>query len=208
MALYTETMAAPVERAFDPLRDLDGMWSTALAERYLPLPGAPRMRYECWDGRLYMSPSEASPNSYGAHRLSILMDQPATQAGLVVYGRLNMTFAPQQWIEPDLCVLHTVPSDDEVTWVPATHFVMPVELISQSSRDRDLIDKPAKCEAAQVPFFMQVDINRKRRHVSVTLLALGVKLRYRVAAQALAGQTFEMSEPFPLAFDPAVLLEP
>ncbi|SCL39691.1 hypothetical protein GA0074692_5450 [Micromonospora pallida] len=29
-------MALPME--FDPLVDLDGMWTTALADRYLPLP--------------------------------------------------------------------------------------------------------------------------------------------------------------------------
>lgn len=42
---------------FDPLVDFDGMWTVELAERYLPIPGAPLAKYECWDGRLYMAPS-------------------------------------------------------------------------------------------------------------------------------------------------------
>jgi len=50
--------------AFDPLYDLAGAWTTALAERYLPLPELPRGRYECDDGRLVAAPTEASTNSY------------------------------------------------------------------------------------------------------------------------------------------------
>lgn len=38
--------------SFDPLVDLDGLWTTDLADRYLPIEGAPPAKYECADGKL------------------------------------------------------------------------------------------------------------------------------------------------------------
>lgn len=37
-------MSMPAQ--FDPLVDLDGLWTTELADRYLPLPELPAARYE------------------------------------------------------------------------------------------------------------------------------------------------------------------
>lgn len=48
-------MAMPA--TFDPLIDFDGLWTTDLAERYLPLPELPYARYQCIDGRLVVSPT-------------------------------------------------------------------------------------------------------------------------------------------------------
>jgi hypothetical protein len=45
--------------------DFDGLWTTRLADRYLPLPELPTARYECIDGRLVMTPTEVGANSYG-----------------------------------------------------------------------------------------------------------------------------------------------
>lgn len=57
-------MAMPIR--FDPLVDLDGMWTTQFADRYLPLPELPDARYECIDGRLVMTPAEVGTNSYAS----------------------------------------------------------------------------------------------------------------------------------------------
>ena len=206
-------MAAPahVEEFddFDPLRDFAGMWNTHLAERYLPLPGAPFSKYECADGRLVLSPAEASSNAYGAAGLIVLMSGPARAAGFFVYGSVNLAIAPDTWIQPDLTVLHRVPqSEGTRTWVPADHCTMPVEFVSRSSRRRDRIDKPRLCATAGVPYFMRVEIEPRLRHVAVALLRLGPALDHVEAVHAVAGQRFTMAEPFELSFDPAELLEP
>ena len=56
-------MAAPLidpTEPFDPLVDLAGLWTTRLAERYLPLDDLPPAKYECVNGRLIMSPREGA----------------------------------------------------------------------------------------------------------------------------------------------------
>jgi Uma2 family endonuclease len=200
-------MAAPVKHEFDPLRDLDGVWTTVLAEQYLPLPGVPKVKYECWDGRLYMSPTEASPNSWGKVELAALMREPARRAGLYVYGTISLAFGPQSWIEPDVTILYRVPRPEDRIWVPVDHCVMPVEVVSPSSRRRDMIDKPAGCAAAGIPYFMRVELEPTLRHVDVVLMKLD-NGKYKVESAAPSGQKFATTEPFVLSFDPAVLLEP
>ncbi|MFE0591033.1 Uma2 family endonuclease [Micromonospora echinospora] len=103
-------MAMPMQ--FDPLVDLDGMWTTALADRYLPLPELPQARYECTDGRLVMTPAEVGSNSFGEARLIRLLAPAAEAAGFYVYGQVNLTFGPQRWIQPDVTVLHTLPATE------------------------------------------------------------------------------------------------
>lgn len=99
-------MAAP---AFDPLIDFDGLWTTKLAEQFLPDPRLPAARYECVNGRLV------------------------------------------------------------------------------------------------VQYFMRIEIVRRLRHASVELLKLQGG-GYATLASAVAGQAFEVTEPFPMRFDPAQLL--
>jgi Uma2 family endonuclease len=193
---------------FDPLVEFAGVWTTRLAERYLPLPDAVISRYECLDGRLYVAPTEVSSNSWGASRLIIALSRAAEPAGYYVYGSLNLTFGPQRWIQPDVTVLHRVPdSDDTRVWVPADHCTMPVEFVSTSSRRRDAIDKPDLCATAGIRYFMRVEIEPRLRHAAVTLLRLRGK-EQDVLAHAIAGQRLAMVEPFPLVLDPAQLLEP
>jgi hypothetical protein len=86
-------VAVPVhDQPFDPLIDLDGMWTPELAERYLPIEGAPPARYEATDGKLIMSPREGSANSWAAIRLAIHLRLPARAAGHAMYSALSVQF--------------------------------------------------------------------------------------------------------------------
>jgi Uma2 family endonuclease len=195
--------AEPVAFDFDPLVELYGMWTTELAEHYLPIPHAPTVgKYECLDGYLIMSPREGSPNSFAAVELGYVLRDPARTGGHRVYSALNVEFSLNRWIEPDLVVLKEPVKG--LTWVPIDQVLMPVEFVSRSSRRRDRIDKPALCAEAGVPYFMRVEIDEYSAHVE--LLKLDGD-RYVLHAQALSGQLFETESPFPLSFDPAVLLE-
>ncbi|TCO64739.1 Uma2 family endonuclease [Actinocrispum wychmicini] len=188
---------------FDPLVEFYGMWNTELAELYLPLPNVPMIgKYECLDGYLIMSPREGTPNSYATVILGSLLIEPARAAGFRAYSAVNMGFYPNRWIEPDLTVLNAPTKG--LTWVPADRVLMPVEFVSPSSRRRDRLDKPALCADAGVPYFMRVEINKYDAHVELLRLD-GDK--YVMHAKALSGQQFETELPFPLSFDPGVLLE-
>lgn len=198
-------MAMPAP-AFDPLVDLDGLWTTKLAERYLPLPGVPVGKYECVDGRLVMSPTEVGTNSWGEGKLLRTISDAAEAAGLYVFPPVNLMFRPDRWIQPDVTVLHTLPqTDEEDLWVPATYATMVVEFVSRGSRKRDFIDKPDICAKGGVPYFMRVELVRRLRHASVELSKL-VDGEYQPTASGVAGSTFKADEPFPMQFDPRSLL--
>ncbi len=187
-------MAAPAnEHPFDPLIDLDGLWTPELAERYLPIEGAPPAKYEARDGKLIMSPREGSANSWAALELGALLRSPARAAGHAVYSALNIQLAPKTWFEPDLVVLRG--SVVDLTWIPADKVLMPIEFISPSSRRRDRIDKPQLAAEASIPFYLLVEITRRLNAAEVHLLEL-------------AGETFRAERPFEFSFDPVVLLEP
>lgn len=198
-------MAMPMR--FDPLVDLDGIWTTQLAEQYLPLPQLPDVRYECIDGRLVMTPAEVGTNSYAEIELAHLLKPAAKAAGFYVYGQVNLTFTPQRWIQPDVTVLHGLPKDDEEDrWIPARLCTVAVEFVSPGSRRQDFVDKPRRCAATGVPYFMRVELSRRLRHAAVELFALGTSPVYDTVARAASGERLRADAPFPIDFDPAELL--
>lgn len=199
-------MAAPAHvPPFDPLIDFDGLWTPALAERYLPIDGAPPARYEAVEGKLIMSPREGSANSWAAGRLFITMDGPARAAGHAMYLSLNVQLSSSTWIEPDLVVLAEPVVD--LTWVPASKVLMPIEFVSPSSRRRDRIDKPRLAAEVGIPYYLRVEIDRRRKAAELHLFELAGD-EYRPVASALSGERFSIDVPFAVAIDPADLLEP
>ncbi|SDP74012.1 Endonuclease, Uma2 family (restriction endonuclease fold) [Actinopolyspora xinjiangensis] len=200
-------VAAPAHDtgAFDPLVELRGVWTPDLADRYLPIPGMPPVKYECQDGHLIVSPYEGSANTYAAYRMLTLMEPPARGLGCRVYPTLNVQLGINRWIQPDFAVLRE-PALGRV-WIPATQALLVGECVSPSSRVADRIDKPAMCAEAGIEYFMRVEVSYAKNHAEITLLRLGDEGVYEVHAKALAGDTFETREPFPLSFDPAELLE-
>ncbi|MER5389293.1 Uma2 family endonuclease [Saccharopolyspora sp. NPDC002686] len=203
-------MAAPSfdpHAPFDPLVDLDGLWTPELADRYLPIPGMPPAKYECLDGKLIMSPYEGSANIYAADELYIRMRAPARQLGGNAYTTLNLEmpqFSSLRWTQPDFAVLRE-PARGRV-WIPAQAFLLVGECVSRSTRRNDYVDKPAEYAKAGIPYFMRVEIKYEQERASVELLRLEDGT-YRDHAKALSGQTFETDLPFPLSFDPIELLE-
>lgn len=199
-------MALPVhDQPFDPLIDFDGLWTPDLAERYLPVEGAPPTRYEAADGKLIMCPRGGSANSWAALELGALLRSPVRAAGHAVYSSLNVQSGLKTWIEPDLVVL--VEPVVDLTWIPADKVLMPVEFVSPSSRRRDRIDKPKLAAQAGIPYYLRVEIARQLRSVDVHLFKL-TEGEYKPTASAFAGGRFQIKEPFEVSFDPDVLLEP
>ncbi|QUH00257.1 Uma2 family endonuclease [Saccharopolyspora erythraea] len=201
-------MAAPAfdpTARFDPLVDLDGLWTPELADRYLPIPGMPPAKYECLDGKLIVSPREGTANMFAVWMLGKLLEPAAAANGNRFYLTVNLQLDQQRWIEPDFAVL--VKSGHGRVWVPAGEALLVGECVSPSSRKNDRIDKPALCAQAGIPYFMRVEVSYARQRVEVELLRL-VDGEYRDQAKALDGQRFETDLPFELSFDPGELLEP
>lgn len=192
-------------RAFDPLIDFAGRWNYKLANRYLPLPELPKARYECVDGRLIVTPTEGFTNSYGELELARILRSDAVDAGLLVTGRINLLFEPDNWLEPALAVLREAPDPDEDTWIPVNLCVMAVEFMSPNNRKSDLIDKPMVYARFGVPYLMRIELVRRIGHAHVELFKLDGKT-YRPVQTALAGQRFIGEEPFDMGFDPRELL--
>ena len=201
-------MAAPAfdpTARFDPLIDLDGLWTPELADRYLPIPGMPPAKYECLDGKLIVSPREGTANMFAVWTLGKLLETAANKVDHRFYLTVNLQLDQQRWIEPDFAVLRR--SGHGRVWVPAQEALLVGECVSPSSRKNDRIDKPALCAEAGIPYFMRVEVSYARQRVEVELLQL-VDGEYRDHAKALDGQQFQADEPFSLDFDPAELLEP
>ncbi len=201
------TMAAALDHEpteFDPLVDLYGVWTPELADRYLPIPGMPPVKYECLDGKLILSPYEGSANIYAADEIFVRLRRPARDLGGGAYTTLNVQLASNRWIQPDFTVLRE-PARGRV-WIPAEQTLLVGECVSPSSRKADRIDKPARCAEAGIEFFMRVEVSYARQQAEVVLLRLN-DAGYQVHTKSLAGSRFETDVPFPLSFDPAELLE-
>src|SRR5438067_1753944 len=175
---------------FDPLVVFQGRWNTELAESYLPIQGLPVGKYECLRGHLIMSPVERPSNSYGELKLGVLLLGQAEAAGYVAYAALNMLFADDTWIEPDLAVLKGRAEGD--VWVAAEQVLMPVEFVSPSSRSRDRIEKPKLCAEVGVPWYLRVEIDRSKKSVFVHLSKLE-RGAYVEHAAAREGERFTIT---------------
>ncbi len=191
--------------AFDPLVELHGVWTPDLADRYLPIPGMPPVKYECQDGHLIVSPYEGSANIYAADELRDRLKPHAKSIDGGAYTTLNIRLGPDSWIQPDFVVLRE-PARGRV-WIPSTQTLLVGECVSPSSRVADRIDKPTMCAEAGIEYFMRVEVSYTKGHAEIVLLRLDEHGTYEVHTKALAGSTFTTQEPFPLSFDPAELLE-
>ncbi|MBY8872846.1 Uma2 family endonuclease [Micromonospora sp. PLK6-60] len=192
---------------FDPLVDLAGCWTTALAERYLPIRELAGARHECVAGRLVLGPFRRASESFGTASLACALIPNAEATGRYVHGRVNLTFAPDTWIQPDITVLHSLPAtDDEDRWIPVDFCTMAVEVVSGDGPESPRVDRAALCAERGVPYFLRVRIDRAPAYAEAELLGLGPDGRYGRVAAAVAGRRLRADLPFPIDFDPADLL--
>jgi Uma2 family endonuclease len=198
-----ELAAVAPEYPFDPLIDLDGLWTVELAHRYLPIDGMPPTRYEAAAGRLRMSPREGSANSWATAQFNCILHPHARAAGHAVYSALNVRTGVSGWIEPDVLILRQ--HVWQQTWIEAEQVLCPIEIISPSSYHRDRIDKPAVCARLGIPYYMHVEIYSDDVQVELLRLAGGEYVKH---VEAKAGQVLQTAEPFAFSLDPAELLEP
>jgi hypothetical protein len=188
---------------FDPVIELDGVWTVRLAEKYLPIAGAPQVKFECVNGYLSMSQPEPVFVGYAVSRLWRIALPVALKAHVRAYPRVSLLVDPNTWIEPDFAVL---PDQVKDVWGSVSKAVMVGEFSSPASPRDNGVDRAKICAVAGVPYYLVGQIDPERESVSLRLDRL-VDGEYRTIVEAEAGEQFSITEPLRLAFDPVELLD-
>jgi Uma2 family endonuclease len=174
-------------------------WNAALALELLPETNGPRI--EVYGGSVIVAPHAGVDHQNIERNLGYLLHQAARPAGLRAYPEINIISGSDLFI-PDVSVVRTSGAGRRT--MDISEAVLLVEIVSEQSRRKDLIDRPVEYAAAGVPWFMRVDL---RNRVPAIVLHQLLDGRYEPLAAAAAGSTFTMKEPFAFTVDPADLLD-
>ncbi|MEU3975242.1 Uma2 family endonuclease [Streptomyces bacillaris] len=119
-------------------------------------------------------------------------------AGVEVFEAINIV-VPDGLLIPDLVVIEAMASA-EVTAVPAHDVLLVVEIASPSARVTDRKLKPQLYAAADIRHYWRIELDPAPRLIAGDLHGGGY-----AETEHLAGATARIEDPFPIAFDPAVL---
>ncbi len=119
-------------------------------------------RYEVLDGKLLVTPQASMPHQAIAMRLSAaLLPYVAHHALGTVMGPGAVMFGDEE-LQPDVLV---VPLDfDRIPekWTSAPHPIFVAEVLSRSTRRRDLRDKPVAYQGLTIPDYWVIDRFERR----------------------------------------------
>lgn len=180
-------------------REHVGLWTV---DDVLALGEDTHQRVELVGGTLMMSPAPSVPHQRASHRLAALLEQAATEAeaGLEVLEAVNVLM-PDGLLIPDLVVADAAATAEAGFALDNAAVVLIVEIASPATRLTNRELKPALYAAAGVEHYWRLDLE------PAPTLYTGVRngAGYRDTATFLPGRKARITEPFPLAFDPAVL---
>ena len=156
------------------------------------------LQYELLDGMLLVTPSPSFGHQWASGRLFLLLSA-GCPAGMKVL------FAPLDWqpdlltsLQPDLLVVR----DQDVGVNNITRpLVLAVEILSPSTRRKDLFLKRSKYQDARVENYWIVD----PLVPSITALSL-VGNSYQSVGEATGDQTVTLEKPFPITIVPSSLV--
>lgn len=156
------------------------------------------LQYELLDGMLLVSPAPSKRHQWASGELYLLL-RSGCPAGLEVY------FAPLDWqpdlltsLQPDLLVAR---KDDEQIKNITTGLVLAVEVLSPSTRRKDLLLKRSKYEDAGVDSYWIVD----PAVPSITALEL-IDGQYVTVGEASGDEAVTLEKPFPTTIVPSALV--
>jgi Uma2 family endonuclease len=162
-------------------------------------PRFPNWKYELLEGTLIVSPN--APDSWHqdcAGSLYVLLRQTCPADLKAIIAPFEYVSARTGSMLPDILIAHRPVPRQRLTQAP----VLVVEVLSPSTRQFDLKQKRAFYQQERIEHYWIVD----PAGPSIEALRL-VDGEYVIATKADAGQVFEVSEPVPVSFDPAVLLD-
>ena len=155
------------------------------------------LQYELLDGLLLVSPAPTRRHQRAVSQLSLLLTHACP-------ADLEVLVAPLDWrpdrltsLQPDVLVLDNRDLNTEV----AGSMILAVEVLSPSTRRKDLFLKRSKYQDAGVQSYWIVDPHTP----SVTALEL-VDGQYVTVGEATGEQQVTVEKPFPVAIVPAALV--
>jgi Uma2 family endonuclease len=172
----------------------DGDW-TVDDLRALPDDG---LQYELADGVLLVSPSPRPAHQRALGRLHILLSAACPPELEVFMGPLDFQPTNRRSLQPDLLVVRKEDVGEQVIERP---LLLAIEILSPSTRVKDLLVKRALYEDSGVSAMWVVDLDEP----SVT----GWRLRdgrWSDEQRAVGDEPFVAERPFPVTVTPSALL--
>jgi Uma2 family endonuclease len=158
-------------------------------------------KVEVLGGSVVVTPHAGYDHQSAERQLGYLLHLAARRAGMWAYPEANIVSGDDLFI-PDFVVLRR--SGAGRTTMPISDVELVGEIVSRSTRRKDVIDRPREYAESGVPYFLRVDF---RNRVPAMLLHELVDGEYRPIVAAAAGGVFSMAKPFPFEIDPADLLD-
>jgi hypothetical protein len=158
-------------------------------------------RYELVEDRLVVSRLPAPPHGIAVKRLMRILDAVAAftwEAGPAINLRLGADL-----LIPDVMVAESRALCTPGRYVGPRDVLMVIEMISPANFTFARAWKPQRYAEGGIPYYLEVELPVPR--VLVHALRGG---RYERIAEARAGETLKLTEPFTLEFDPGELVGP
>jgi Uma2 family endonuclease len=172
---------------------------------------APPVSYEQWlamgetdlpsevvEGRLIVSPPPTTPHQRAIMRLALaLSDAAPPELEVLPEPGWLLRRAPLHVRQPDLAVVRSETVGGPTLEEPP---VLAVEILSPTSRERDLIAKRAFYATAGLPWYWLVDLD-----IPQILVLRNTDAVFVEHASAVGEETLTVAEPFPVRLTPAAL---
>jgi Uma2 family endonuclease len=156
------------------------------------------LRYELLDGMLLVSPAPSSLHQWTIGRLFLLLNAGCPDDLKVFFAPLDWQPEPLTSLQPDLLV---VDAQDVGVRNITRPLVVAVEVLSPSTRRKDLFLKRSKYQDAGVRSYWIVDPDAP----SITVLEL-VDGQYSTVGEATGDQDLTLDNPFPITIVPSTLV--
>ncbi|MBA8950931.1 Uma2 family endonuclease [Actinomadura namibiensis] len=168
-------------------------------------------RFEVLGGTLMMSPAPAPKHQIFGDNLQTLLTVAAPRGEAVITASHLRLCEDETGMVPDLLVLH--PGVNlERTYFEAEDVLAAVEVVSPGNHKNDRIVKAIAYAEAGIPFYWRVELapfpGQGEDRLPVVLVQEHTGDGYREVERLTAGSVGNVTRPFPLSIDPAVLLDP
>lgn len=157
-------------------------------------------RYELIEGEIVVSPSPLSRHQVISARLFRLLDDARPDGLMVLYAPLDVALEKLSVVEPDLVVFEESQLGERGLDTPP---LLAVEILSPSTRSRDLVRKKRLYERTGVRCYWVVDPDGDEIAFTAWELQDG---RYQVVAAIAGDEAWAATSPFAVTVAPGGLL--
>lgn len=162
------------------------------------LPGDDGLQYELLDGVLIVSPGPVMRHQRVAGRMYLLMAPSCPPELEVLFAPFDYRPDHRTSLQPDVFVFYRKDAQERYLEAP---LVVAVEVLSPSTRSKDLVWKREKYERSGVVHYWIVD------PAEPSILALELRAgTYEEAGRASGEQTLRLERPYPVTVTPADLI--